>query len=43
MQSLSVFDGHFSENTEKKTWGQCPMCDMTAHNDCAGIGKGEYV
>ncbi|KAJ8935948.1 hypothetical protein NQ314_012570 [Rhamnusium bicolor] len=36
-------DGLFSSDTRGEIWVQCLMCDMWAHNDCAGAEKDEYV
>lgn len=41
--SCMFCDGLFSSDTRGEIWVQCLMCDMWAHNDCAGAEKDEYV
>lgn len=36
-------EGLYSANHQGELWIQCLMCEMWAHNDCAGTEKDVYI
>lgn len=36
-------DGHFSSDNQGELWVMCIVCNMWAHNDCAGADRDIYI